>query len=302
MKTVYHPGELKIQEKVGAREAADHVGRTIYPLIAHMFVDFIQSQPLVILGFSDDAGETWASLLTGEPDFMQVVDEQTLRIKALPHEGDPLERELQDGSELGLLLIDFATRRRLRLNGRGEMERDGFLVHARQVYANCPRYIQARKCEWKKMSAATPKPGTSGNNLNPGQQQRIRQADTFFIASTHPVGGADVSHRGGFPGFVQVMDEQSLIWPEYNGNSMFNTLGNICENPKAGLLFPDFENGGTLQLSGTAEIVWDEQRAADFPGAERLIVFKTARVIQTDKAMGLCCSFLEYSPDNPWPF
>jgi predicted pyridoxine 5'-phosphate oxidase superfamily flavin-nucleotide-binding protein len=77
-----------------------------------------------------------------------------------------------------------------------------------------------------------------------GKQQRlIREADTFFIASSHRDGGADASHRGGNPGFVHVLNETKLIWPDYSGNGMFQTLGNLAIDPRAGLLFMDFESG-----------------------------------------------------------
>ncbi|VAV92349.1 probable iron-sulfur binding protein YPO1417, partial [hydrothermal vent metagenome] len=58
-------------------------------------------------------------------------------------------------------------------------------------------------------------------------------------------------------GFVRVVDERTLSFPDYSGNNHFNTLGNILLNPKAGLLFPDFDNGDMLYITGGAEIIWD---------------------------------------------
>ena len=90
-------------------------------------------------------------------------------------------------------------------------------------------------------------------------------ADTFFVASAHPRRGTDVSHRGGDPGFVRMLDDHTLRVPDYAGNSMFNTLGNLHVNPRAGLLFVDFDRWRTLQLTGTATIRFDlEPRAWDF--------------------------------------
>lgn len=144
MTTVYHPGEIQIQERTGARELAANMERTVLSRIAHKFIDFIQSQPFLVLSTVDDRGRTWASILCGEPGFMTVVDEQTLRIEAQPAVADPLCGSLQEDQDIGLLLIDFATRRRLRLNGNLWQETSGFCVQTRQVYSNCPRYIQAR--------------------------------------------------------------------------------------------------------------------------------------------------------------
>ena len=138
------------------------------------------------------------------------------------------------------------------------------------------------------------------DSLGEDLQHWIGRADTFFVASAHPEGGADASHRGGFPGFVRVVDGRTLTWPDYDGNRMFNTLGNLVENPRAGLLFLDFENGRTLQLSGTASASWDPERAAEYPGAQRLVDLALEEAVVTDNATALRWRFLDYSPENPW--
>jgi hypothetical protein len=300
MKSVYHSGELKVQTRAGAGEAAYSVSSIIHPIIAHVFVNFIQSQPMLIVGSVDAHAMVWTSILCGKPGFLKVKDERTLMIHARPDELDPLRDNLLNCNELGLLVIDFATRRRLRLNGSMIFEPDGFSVRTRQVYSNCPKYIQSRECELQNDSSLSSRIARPASMLSGELQQRIRRADTFFIASYHPLGGADASHRGGFPGFVEVVDERTLIWPDYNGNGMFNTLGNIIENPNCGLLFLDFEQGGTIQLSGTTDIIWDNERAQSFPGAERIIEFKILKVIETENATALRWKFVEYSSDNPW--
>lgn len=302
MDRIYHSGEIKVQTEAGVVEAASHVGRQVLPLIAHLYIDFIQSQPIVVLGSTDSRGMAWGSILCGRPGFMRVMDERTLRIDALPDGEDPFNEDFRDGSEVGLLLIDFATRRRLRVNGDVVMGGGHFSVRTRHVYSNCPRYIQSRQWEPVDDVPRSPRQPREASSLNGELSDLIRKADTFFIASSHPEGGADVSHRGGFPGFVQVQDGETLVWPDYNGNSMFNTLGNIVENPRCGLLFLDFETGGTLQLTGTADIVWDRERATRFPGAERLMEFRIKRIVETSNAIDLRWRFIEYSPDNPWFF
>lgn len=89
----------------------------------------------------------------------------------------------------------------------------------------------------------------------------------------------DASHWGGNPGFVQVSGDR-LRWPDYRGNAMFNTLGNLESYPRAGLLFPDFETGATLQLTGRASIDWDSAHAAASPGAERIVEFIIDEVVE----------------------
>jgi predicted pyridoxine 5'-phosphate oxidase superfamily flavin-nucleotide-binding protein len=300
MASIYHPGELAVQTRAAQREIADLVGKSIRTTIPPAAQEFLRSQPLAIIGMRDAGGRQWASLLTGRPGFMQMVNDQTVRIDAFPVAGDPLIESLAAGGPIGMIVIDFATRRRMRLNGRMQRQSDGTMyLHTEQVYANCPKYIQARS--WER---ATGEPDEEAKvrrsrSLTERQRHRIREADTFFIASRHQDGGMDASHRGGNPGFVHVMNQSRLLWPDYSGNSMFQTLGNIAIDPHVGLLFMDFEGGGTLQLTGTARIVWDVDRAMEFPGAERLVEFEIEEVIELAGANPLRWRFLEYSPFNP---
>jgi hypothetical protein len=107
---------------------------------------------------------------------------------------------------------------------------------------------------------------------------RIRSADTFFLGTAHPGRGTDASHRGGPAGFVRVAGNQ-LWWPDYPGNNLFNSFGNLVVSPEAALLFPDFATGRTVQLSGTAEVEWDYP---DQPGDDgytgRRAVFTVERI------------------------
>ncbi|HYF62414.1 MAG TPA: pyridoxamine 5'-phosphate oxidase family protein, partial [Herpetosiphonaceae bacterium] len=223
-------------------------------------------------------------------------DERTLNIRTLPAPGDPLRAALRDGMELGLLIIELAARRRMRANGRvGAVADGGFSLALSEIYANCPKYIQAREVA----------PAAAGNAPEPrrlaGLEDAavaiIKQADTFFIASVRPGAGADASHRGGAPGFVRVADARTILFPDYAGNMMFNTLGNLAANPRAGLLFIDWAGGAALQLSGEAEILWDDPRMAGFAGAERLVSFRVEAALLGSAAIG--GRLIGYSPFNP---
>ena len=72
------------------------------------------------------------------------------------------------------------------------------------------------------------------------------------------------------PGFVAIESDGALLVPDFSGNRFFNTLGNLIANPKAGLLFPDFETGDLLQIAGATEIIFEGPLLERFPGAERL--------------------------------
>jgi uncharacterized protein len=133
--------------------------------------------------------------------------------------------------------------------------------------------------------------------LTDEQRHLISSSDTFFVASAHPDGRVDASYRGGLPGFVRFLAEDTLAFLDYCGNNMFNTLGNIAANPMTGLLFVDFERGGTLQLSGEAWVVWDPARATEFAGARRVVEFLTEEIVEN--AVPLRWRFAAYSPFNP---
>lgn len=298
--TIYHDGELTVQIRAGVQEMASRIGRSIGSTIPFPAQNFLRQQPMVIIGTLDDKRRVWASLLTGEVGFMNALDERTMQINAMPFYGDPLSDNLKTNNQVGILAIEPATRRRMRLNGRAGLTSDGvILVHAEQVFSNCPKYIQAREWKVKDEAASSSKSVRSDTKLNAEQQCWISEADTFFIASSHQEGGIDASHRGGNPGFVSVVNDSLLAFPDYSGNMMFQTLGNISLNPNAGLLFIDFKHGATLQLTGRAKILWDAEHTAKFAGAERVIEFQIDKVIEIENATPLCWEFLDYSPFNP---
>ncbi len=171
-------------------------------------------------------------------------------------------------------------------------------METQEVFGNCPKYIQARvpqnDTEDRRTGVAR-----RGRVLTAQQRLAIERADTFFIASVHEGTGADASHRGGQPGFVQVLDERTLRIPDYSGNNMFQTLGNIAADPRVGLLFVDFDTGTTLQLTGQARLLWDRPDFAELKGAERAVEIQIDEIVETEGHGPLGWRFREYSPFNP---
>jgi hypothetical protein len=235
----------------------------------------------------DREDRVWVSLLTGAPGFVAAVDETLLLVDARPAPADPLETNLGGRNDrVGLLVLDPQTRQRMRFNGRGLRSPDGIFLMVDQVYGNCPKYIQRRRLE-PDVGPLGAAPRVS-RLLDAGQQSWVARADTLFIGSFHPAGGADASHRGGFPGFVSVHAADRLSFPDYPGNGMFNTLGNLTANPRAGLLFVDFTSGDVLQLTGRGRI------ETDFA-----VAFEIDEVRETRGACPLRSTLVEYSPANP---
>ncbi len=223
-------------------------------------MSFIAQQSMAVIGTLDSKGKVWASLVFGMPGFLQAFDGKTLRLtRSSCHTatGDPLWSNLDANSQLGILLIELSTRRRLRINGRVQAGNLHELrIQVEQAYANCPKYIQRRhlKLEAKEDAVFPSTEILEGKTLDSRQQTWISKADTFFVASAHPVHGVDASHRGGHPGFVKLLSPQRLHIPDFIGNNMFNTLGNFTSYPHAGLVFIDFDRGKILHLSGRPEI------------------------------------------------
>lgn len=298
MKPVFHAGEIAVQKRAGVQDLANRVGRSIDSVIPLQAEGFLRSQPMAIIGSLDAHEQVWASVLAGQPGFIQALDEKTLVINAHPLPEDPLHANLAADSHIGVLVLEPMTRRRMRLNGKAEVKDGMIVLHAEEVFFNCPKYIQARAWKPKSSAAASSQNAENDSSLNARQQRWIAGADTFFIASNHSERGVDASHRGGNPGFVQVVNGNVLRWPDYKGNNMFQTLGNLSVNPNAGLLFLDFETGATLQLTGKAEVLWEDEEKESFSGAERVVEFKVDRVVEVGNAVKLDWLFLNYSPFN----
>jgi predicted pyridoxine 5'-phosphate oxidase superfamily flavin-nucleotide-binding protein len=296
--TVDHRGERAVQRRAGFPDrpwGSARVGGGVPPVAA----DFLRRQRLVVIGAATPDGSVWAGPLTGPPGFVTAPDELTVAARRSPVPGDPLSGVFATEHDVGMLAIEPASRRRMRVNGRARQVDELLVVRTEQVYANCPKYIQARDVE----AHVTSDPGDAveSDGLSPDQQAWIAAADTFFVA-THAAGlGADASHRGGRPGFVTVTGEQHLSWPDYLGNSMYMTLGNLELDARAGLLFLDWERGRSLQLSGHASVDWDPVRAAREPGAQRLVDFEVERAVQIDGSVPLRWTAPEYSRFNPGP-
>jgi predicted pyridoxine 5'-phosphate oxidase superfamily flavin-nucleotide-binding protein len=258
---------------VRANPYIDSTPRIVSPRIPPGALDFVALQRMVVLGSIDLQGRPWASMLLGSRAFATAADPTTLAIdldKAAYHPDDPLWRNLTGDPTIGSLFIELDTRRRLRVNGTAEVSPGRLRIAVNEAYPNCPKYVQRRHAKAGDSPPWTnPPPARSGTTLDARQRRWVESADTFFVASAHPQLGADVSHRGGHPGFVQVLDPRTLRIPDYPGNSMYNPLGNFLTHPMAGLLFVDFERSTTLQLSGRVEIHWDLKRPADESGGTR---------------------------------
>ena len=251
----FHEGELSVQERAGVLVDARRLSGMLAPAdLTGGAGLFLAAQTFAVITARDGRGRLWASPLVGPAGFL-VGDGPTLHVATVPAAGDPLSG-LPAGQDVGMIVMDFARRRRLRVNGTlTKATEHELLVDVAQVYGNCPTYIRPRYVEATTSEPGPTRAGRHSDALEPDHLRLIEGADTFFLGTTHPSRGADASHRGGPPGFVRVSG-RGLWWPDYPGNNMFNSLGNLASDDAAALLFLDFVTGARLHLSGTASLEW----------------------------------------------
>jgi len=301
----YHEGELLVQQQVGEVVEAQQNGRVIADAILKGALKFIEQQPMVIFGSVDEQQNVWASMLFGHPGFTKPIDAQTIDVnlnQAIFHQHDPFWSNISHHDRIGMLVIELASRRRLRINGTvTRIAPEQLRLNVMESYPNCPKYIQRRHLSLNvKDTPRCPSQPRAGQSLTSEQQAWVASADTFFVASAHPTSGVDASHRGGNPGFVRILDNRMLRIPDYSGNSMFNTLGNFAVNPRAGLVFLDFDRSRTLQLIGQTTIGWNlDDPIHSTGGTHRYWDFEIEQWLETDLLKPLHWEFFDYSPHNP---
>lgn len=300
----FHAGEQRLQQRVGMHEKMQANGHLLMrDYMPEQHRQFFAQLPWILIGGQDKDGLVWASMLCGTPGFITTPTAQSMEIQASFLSGDPLRDAFNTGSHIGLLGIELHTRRRNRLNGHmTHLDQTTIKIAVDRSFGNCPKYIQQRDSDLIAPPASMPAP-EQAHQLDAEAITLIEQADTFFIA-THAGeqqgaagnGGADVSHRGGKPGFIRVDRANTLTWPDFSGNYFFNTLGNIELDPRAGLLIPDFTNGDLLYLSGHAVVIWDGAELDAFAGAQRLVRFEITQMRRLRARMPLRWTLLQQSP------
>ncbi len=303
----YHPGEQELHARLGRLEHQTRMGKQIHrPFMPDQHREFFSHLPFFMVGSVDKNGWPWASVLFGNPGFIESPNEKSLLINAAPVPGDPLLDNLIPGAPLGFVGVELATRRRNRMNGvLNRADDKSILIDVVQSYGNCPQYIQTRDMDFIRDPRESVTPEIEYfTQFDDVAKNMLKAADTFFVASYNDRdekfdnGGADVNHRGGKPGFIKV-EGNTLTIPDYIGNFAFNTLGNFQVNPKAGLLFVDFDSGDLWQVTGTVETIWEKnEEISAFRGAERAWKFHLHHGARLKKAAPIRWTFKEQSPNN----
>lgn len=238
------------------------------------------------------------------------------------HDRDVILVRHEDGGRLAAgLVIDLETRTRVKIAGRvlggavlarpsekntvawrgmGPAEVQVALA-VDETLGNCPKYLNRKTVQ---PHEASPHLVSDRLPLPPEAVQLIAKSDLFFISSRHGAESMDTNNRGGAPGFVRVhansdTDGVVLVYPEYSGNRLFQTLGNIKSDPVVGITFPDFETGDILYLTGRAEILARADATSMIPHSKLAVRVRVEAARFVKDGLPFRGQLLDQSPYNP---
>jgi hypothetical protein len=304
MNNIFHKGQVAVQKITGEEEIAKSRIPMIKDSLHPRSIPFIEHQVLAFPGSEDSNGNIWLSLLVGERGFINIpsVNEITFNLSKIKSNLDDIFfKNIKTKPTVGLLFHEAERRARYRAWGKTRLNDNKLSIDIKMGYPSCPKHIQREIIEIDKDLKVESSKYKNGNTLGKLEKEWILNAHTFFIATQTKKGNIESSHRGGNPGFIEVLENGVLRVPDYLGNSMFSTLGNIYENPKTALLFVDYNKGETLQLSGTAELQFDQNSKDDFYKSGetgRFWTFDTKQWIRTINHHKVNTKFIDFSPFN----
>ena len=300
---VYHSGEIAIQERAGERSLAERRGSMINNQLVEGARAFLARRSEAAVAAAAPDGSLWTSFWCATPGFLRSDDDgEHIEIAVSSIAPDDVVAPLiRAGDPLGMVVIDFDTRRRLRVNGIVTSARASVVrLRVRETFGNCIKYIQRRQRAEADGSEQTDSPVVEGTSLDDDRRSHIARIDTLFVGSINPERGLDVSHRGGEPGFVRVEDERRLRIPDYAGNSMYQTLGNFESDARGSLALIDFERRRVLSLTGHAAIDFRSDDARHPTGGTgRYWTFAVDRWIERSLPATVAWRLLDRSPFNP---
>ena len=226
----FHSGELAVQERASEAAIARRNGSAISGKVMGGARPFLTQQPMIVFSSSDEESAMWASIVFGRPGFLVSEDGTSLDIdlnQALVDPRDAVWANIRREKRLGSLVIELASRRRIRINGPARLDESYHLrIDVEESFPACPKYITRRNVRIASVETLEAEgPRASGTGLTEVRFATISNADTMFVATRSDEGGYAVSHRGGLPGFVKVTEPLTIQWPEYSGNSMFQHPG-----------------------------------------------------------------------------
>ncbi|KPM36645.1 hypothetical protein AK830_g9936 [Neonectria ditissima] len=315
----FHEGERAMHQLLKVPRQNDPTS----PGLPMRYAMRVMQSSLVALGTLDDAGRPWTTVWGGDRGFARPVAEGVLALNsAVDTKHDPVFRALWagaevedgavvqtgagDGKEMAALSIDLETRDRVKLMGKmiagaatGRGKEVQMAMAVTGSLGNCPKYLNKKDVVLNDME---PELVSDSLPLPREALDLIGKADMFFLSSTNGE-STDTNHRGGSPGFVRVArneaDGLELVYPEYSGNRLYQTLGNFKVNPLVGMMIPDFDTANVLYLTGSASILVGEEASTLLARTQLAVKISVTAASFVKCGLPFRGSVLEYSPYNP---
>lgn len=289
---------------------------------------FFSSLPFFAIGTLDAGGRPWASIVVGEkPGFISSPAETELVVDADIPEFDPLADNLKNGQKeddqllYAGLGIDMAQRWRSKVAGVIEQDhgnaaqsrRSPLRLVVTESIGNCPKYINARVISFRRRMPRLGRRQLAGDSvsLDPESRDHVLGSDVIFLATRHrgirgahggdAVSSMDLNHRGGRAGFVRCSDDgTTLYFPDYSGNRIYSTMGNILTDKVAGIAFPSFLSGDILSVTGIADVVTGQEAEELMPRVKVLVRVRITGFVFVRQGLSLGqISSTQFSPYNP---
>lgn len=315
----WHDGEEKMHDLLHV----PHRDNPTAPFLTFGANLLLRRSPLLAIGAVDHQGRPWTTVWGGEVGFATPTSDFTVEINTpIDKKYDPVaETLLRTAAEdhgvsqeepfalLSGLAIDLESRKRVKLHGRklsgstGEIDRSGIghlSVHIDASMGNCPKYLNS-----KRIVPALPEPKLISDSfqLPTDAIKLINRADSLFVSSRQGTVDMDTNIRGGPPGFVRIISNDArgaeFIYPEYSGNRLYQTLGNLQVTPLAGYIFPDFETGNALYITGRTQILVGKDAAAFLPRSNLAVKVTVTAARYVEKALSFRGISGSLSPYNP---
>ncbi|KAL4886996.1 hypothetical protein BJY04DRAFT_44919 [Aspergillus karnatakaensis] len=312
----WHDGESKMHKLL----RVPYQDNPTVPFLSPAAGMLMKRCPLLAIGVLDQEARPWCSLWGGEEGFATPTSTSSFDIRTpVGITYDPVVENLlldstrNGGKPVSFLAVDLESRRRVKLFGQistgsldvTEGERIGagiahLIVHIDGSLGNCPKYLNA-----KRILPAPPQPKLISETpqLHPGAIDLLDRADTLFISSANGAHDMDTNIRGGPSGFVRVLSNEAsgavIVYPEYSGNRLYQTLGNLQSNSRAGYVFPDFETGNALFATGKTEILIGKDASAILPRSNVVVRVTITAARFVEKALCFRGEPGKPSPYNP---
>ncbi|MEM7543442.1 MAG: pyridoxamine 5'-phosphate oxidase family protein [Pseudomonadota bacterium] len=254
----FHEGEIACQSEAGVDTQAYErlVSRHFTHAVRHSDVAMIAQNTFSVAATIDEQGRPWVSPLVAQSKpLFEIRGAKVIDVSAADIAGDPLVNNIRGSSKLGVLFLDLANRRRAKSMGSAQANGSGSIeYHIERYFGLCPKYIFRRRHSLGQTPNETSAQRSfEDNRLSEENRTQLAEADTVFLGS-YSQHGPDATLRGGPRGFISTTDHKTLNIPDYLGNGMFNTLGNLRLDNRLALMNISFRTGETILITGAASV------------------------------------------------